>query len=196
MEIKLHLFKLSKKAVEILSAAFFIGNFWTMYYYCLITNYCGVKFMKYLLAVFAVFLCLMFVACDGTDDKKSEEEEIDHEELQLITVKNIQSLGMSIEAYEMDNYRLGSPKCANIDELIELFLSLDYQSDADVILDGWGNKFAYEADMAIGVKNFTLTSYGSDAKSGPTTAKAGVVTKFEEDIIFSDGTFVQSPEIQ
>lgn len=118
---------------------------------------------------------------------------------QTTSVENLQKLGQCVEEYLMDHNRVGCPKTgagggAAIVALQTLFKALEYNENDGMLMDGWSDYFVYEFEAALGGKNYTLTSYGSDAVAGPAPATPGVVKKFPEDLIFARGAWVQRPE--
>jgi type II secretion system protein G len=69
--------------------------------------------------------------------------------------------------------------------------------------DGWGNKLRFSADQtwnnAIPAQNYLVWSAaknGDSAGTGgwDTSAPGGATTNFNDDILFSNGTFLQYPE--
>lgn len=115
---------------------------------------------------------------------------------QTTTVANLEKLGQSVEQYIMDHNRVGSPKTgdADINDLQAIFVATEINLNPGMLKDGWGEFFIYFYEAGLGNKGYSLTSYGSDAKSGPAPATAGIVKKFPEDIIYSAGRFIQKPE--
>jgi len=64
--------------------------------------------------------------------------------------------------------------------------------------DGWGQKFEYRADQALGLtgvaaQTYAIISYGKDGKTqGGLTC--GATTNFDCDIVYSQGTFLSYAE--
>jgi type II secretion system protein G len=64
--------------------------------------------------------------------------------------------------------------------------------------DGWGQKFEYRADQAMGLtgvaaQTYAIVSYGKDGiTQGGVTC--GATTNFDCDIVYSQGTFMAYPE--
>ena len=58
-------------------------------------------------------------------------------------------------------------------------------------LDGWGTAFA--GGVSADGQAYSIESYGKD-KVNQTGTEGGPTTKFDNDIIFSNGAFVQYPE--
>jgi hypothetical protein len=117
-------------------------------------------------------------------------------ERQTATVENVMRLAICVEQYIMDNPAIGSPKIGdrNIADLQALLMAAGKSAEQAPIMDGWDRPFHYEFAAAPGGKDYTLTSYGADGAPGPAPAVKGLVRKFEEDIIFRDGRFIQRPE--
>lgn len=58
-------------------------------------------------------------------------------------------------------------------------------------LDGWGNEF----EVRVSAKSYAIRSRGSDDRFDADTYEMNhVTTSFDEDIVFSDGSFFQYPE--
>jgi len=57
-------------------------------------------------------------------------------------------------------------------------------------IDGWGTFLRYGSDGPG--NNYAIQSYGRDKASS--TINCGTTTNFNEDIVYSNGTFVQWPE--
>jgi type II secretion system protein G len=61
------------------------------------------------------------------------------------------------------------------------------------LLDGWGHKFAAGTDASG--HSYSIESYGKDGLNETETQGAAILThQFNNDIIYSDGTFVKYPE--
>jgi general secretion pathway protein G len=58
--------------------------------------------------------------------------------------------------------------------------------------DGWGNEFDFRANDAS--QSYSIRSFGSDGKPDGGAAGAFEVRRFDLDLIFGNGTFVQYPE--
>lgn len=137
---------------------------------------------------------LLLDILSGVQKIDEDESSSKKRKRQATTLKNMQTLAQSVEAYEMDNNNVGSPKCGSIYDLMTLLINEEYETNTAVIKDGWGNDLIWSVDYTAGVKNYTITSYGSDGMPGPMPAIAGIVKKYQEDIIWSDGAWVQKPE--
>jgi len=119
-------------------------------------------------------------------------------ERQKITVQYIQILGQSVEQYIMDHINVGAPRAEDIEELCDILVEYMIINDRRYRLDGWGNLLVYEFDESGDRRDFSITSYGSDGRPGPPVETneygIGVVTQYEQDIIYSRGLFTQRPE--
>jgi hypothetical protein len=114
--------------------------------------------------------------------------------LQTDTVIALQHLGQAVEQYIMDHNKVGSPKVDSIQELIAALRAAGVEgSEAFSPNDPWGNLFSYEADSVAGSKYYVLTSHGADGAPGPETREPGNATRFEEDLIWTNGHFSQRP---
>jgi type II secretory pathway pseudopilin PulG len=62
-------------------------------------------------------------------------------------------------------------------------------------LDGWGRLYDFAVDTASGAQVYAIRSYGRDGHPDVTTAyKIGPSSKFDCDIVFSNGTFIVYPQ--
>jgi general secretion pathway protein G len=114
------------------------------------------------------------------------------------TMADIKALAVAIESYHVDNSNYPSAACAS-----GLFTSPGPFLDTDSFTnlsptyiaqpparDGWGRFMRYNVDAA-GV-NYNVRSLG---RNGAADAIAcGTTTNFNEDILFSNGVFLQWPE--
>jgi len=127
---------------------------------------------------------------------KAVSDSLEESELQAATMQNIKVLGTSVEQYRMDHPSMGYPETDNIEELIEILIENEYVTDRSIIRDGWGNLLDYRPNQQEGV-GYSITSYGAGGVPGPPVAPNAfgekIVTHPEEDIIWSDGRFVQHP---
>ena len=114
------------------------------------------------------------------------------------TMADIKALALAIEAYHVDNSAYPSAACAaglytSPGPLLgtDSFTNLSPTYIALVpVRDGWGNFMRYNVDAA-GV-NYNVRSLGRDG-TGSATA-CGTTTDFNDDVLFSDGAFLQWPE--
>ncbi len=105
------------------------------------------------------------------------------------TMADLRSMATSIEEYSVDNgsYPVAATLTALLDQVTPSYVRA---LPAD---DGWGN--AFEVDSVAGL--YTVASCGRGANGGCTSACAGSCGKtgnFSDDIILSNGAFVQWPE--
>lgn len=112
------------------------------------------------------------------------------------TMADMRSLASAIEAYAVDHNAYPSASCASGLYLV-LGKPLNQNSFSDLTptyiaeppwRDGWGHPFVYGHDT----DNYNIVSLGRDRK--PNTLTCGTTTDFNDDIIYSNGTFVQWPE--
>jgi general secretion pathway protein G len=114
---------------------------------------------------------------------------------QTKTVAHLRTLGEAIEQYITDYPSIGSPKSADATALATLLASQGYLKNAETVMeDGWGNDMVYQPVAALKDRHFTIMSYGSDGAVGPDPVTAGIVKRFQEDIVFTDKGFTQKPE--
>jgi general secretion pathway protein G len=105
------------------------------------------------------------------------------------TMADLRSMGTAIEEYSIDNnfYPVATSVTALEDQVSPSYIRALPPND------GWGN--AFEVDSATGL--YTLASCGKGATGGCTSActgSCGATQFFADDIIFSNGSFVQWPE--
>ena len=105
------------------------------------------------------------------------------------TMADLRSIGTVIEEYSVDNgfYPVAATLTVLSDQVTPSYVRALPTSD------GWGN--AFEVDSVVGL--YTLASCGREATGGCTstcTGSCGKTGNFSDDIIFSNGQFVQWPE--
>ncbi len=109
------------------------------------------------------------------------------------TMADMRTIGTAVEQYQVDfNFY---PKVGGIVDVSNLasYIEPTYLKKIPT-QDGWNNPFKWDGDGTNGL-DYTIISYAKDDKSGPTTWKPGNrTTNFNDDIVFSDGMFVQWPE--
>ena len=105
----------------------------------------------------------------------------------------IKTVGQACEFYSVDNNQF--PAVGSLSSLepaegnLPPHLQPDYLTKCPTV-DGWSHALYYGSDGA----EYTVRSYGKD---GALTAATGAKTKnFKDDIIFSNGAFLQAPEGQ
>jgi general secretion pathway protein G len=104
------------------------------------------------------------------------------------TMADLRSMGTAIEEYSVDNgfYPVAASLTVLSDQVAPSYIGVL------PTVDGWGN--AFEVDSAADV--YTLASCGKGAVGGCASACAGScgeTSNFSDDIIFSNGGFVQWP---
>ncbi len=121
------------------------------------------------------------------------------------TMADMRSLATSIEAYAVDN-NVYPPGAACASGLFTSIGSIMNDSSFTCLTptyiaqppktDGW-QRFMYYNVSAPG-DNYNLVSYGRDGLLGPNGADAnnycGSTTDFNDDIVYSNGTFLSWPE--
>ena len=116
------------------------------------------------------------------------------------TMSDMRALATAIESYAVDNnvYPTAAGGCAGLYTAIGT--TVDSSSFTKLTptyiaqppkLDGWGHFMKYMVD-ANG-NNYNVQSSGRD-NSFATAFTCGTTTDFNDDILYSDGTFVQWPE--
>jgi general secretion pathway protein G len=117
------------------------------------------------------------------------------------TMSDMRSLATAVEAYAVDNnYYPTAASCTTypytavgvaITDTSWTQLAPTYIGNPPR-RDGWQNLYGYIVDTAG--NNYLIESRGRDgaAYSGPTTC--GTTTDFNDDIVYSDGNFIQWPE--
>ena len=116
------------------------------------------------------------------------------------TLSDMRSMATAIEAYAVDNvfYPTGAA-CATYpytatplatDDSSWSQLAPTYIANVPK-RDAWGNLYGYVTDMP----NYLLESRGRDGGSSSfASPNCGTTTDFNDDIVFSDGQFIQFPE--
>jgi type II secretion system protein G len=114
------------------------------------------------------------------------------------TMADIKALAVAIEAYHVDNSGYPSAACASgLFTNSGSFLATDSFTNlsptyiaAPPVRDGWGGFMLYNVD-ASGV-NYNVRSLGRDGAA--TSIVCGTTSNFNQDILFSNGVFLQWPE--
>jgi len=114
------------------------------------------------------------------------------------TMSDMRALATAIEAYHVDNSFFPTASCVG-----GLYTTagtvLDQGSFSDLTPtyiaspprhDGWGRPLVYAVDN--GFSRYNIRSYGRDGS--PSALVCGTTTDFNDDILFSNGTFLQWPE--
>jgi general secretion pathway protein G len=114
------------------------------------------------------------------------------------TMIDIRTLATAIEAFDVDNSVFPTAACdgglfttpgALLDDASFSLLTPTYLSSPP-LRDGWGHFLLYNVDN--GLSRYNILSLGRDGASG--ALNCGTTTDFNDDILFSDGTFLQWPE--
>ncbi len=105
------------------------------------------------------------------------------------TMADMRAIGTAVEAYAVDNnrYPAGGSALSAIAGVVEPRYIRTLPR-----LDAWQNNFDYVSGPAAAPQSYTIESYG---KNGANEAYfIGATTDFNNDIIFSNGTFVEYAE--
>ena len=118
------------------------------------------------------------------------------------TMADMRSLATSIEAYAVDNNSYPAGTCATgafttagsaMTDTSLTILVPTYIAQPPRI-DGWGNALKYNVAGPPGqFDQYNIVSYGRDNTKDGTIA-CGTTTNFNDDIIYSNGAFLQWPE--
>lgn len=115
---------------------------------------------------------------------------------QRITMERMRAMGEAVVLYVMDNPAWGPPRAGGISGLVDALTRHGIAESKINMYDGWGNLLIYEYGRSINGWSFTICSYGSDSLRGPVamiTDGKNIVHHSDEDIIYSNGSFVQYP---
>jgi type II secretion system protein G len=117
------------------------------------------------------------------------------------TMADMRTLATAIEAYAVDNNNYIPGACApglfttygtvttttSFEGLTPTYIAAPPKSD------GWGNNLYYNSPSPQ--DKYNIVSYGRDKAVGPVAHNiCGTTTDFNDDIIYSNGTFLQWPE--
>ncbi len=114
------------------------------------------------------------------------------------TMTDMRALATAVEAYHMDNSMFPSASCS-AGMYTDVGTVLDATSFTNLVptyvatpplRDGWGNFLIY--DVNNGRSEYNIRSRGRNAVVDAATCRA--TTDFNDDIIFSNGTFLQWPD--
>lgn len=64
-------------------------------------------------------------------------------------------------------------------------------------VDGWGNPFEVRVggqDAKARIQHYAVRSIGNDKHAESTNYRRGFITRFSEDIVFMDGSWIRAPE--
>lgn len=101
---------------------------------------------------------------------------------------DMRAMGTAIEAYYVDHkaYPVGRSKIS----AIRAELEGNYIAGLPV-KDRWGNDYLYQSD---GIESYTITSIGKDHKLDGPVIYRGPITRFTNDMVFSNGIFISFAE--
>ena len=105
------------------------------------------------------------------------------------TMADMRAIGTVVESYAVDNNRYpggGSPVST-----ISSVLEPRYIARA-VTVDAWNGQIDYTSSPSGSAQAYSIESYGKDLSNQ--ASAPGSTTDFNNDIIFSQGLFVQYPE--
>ena len=114
------------------------------------------------------------------------------------TMSDMRALATAVEAYHVDNGMFPSAACAGgafttVGSALTTgsftLLSPTYIAQSPMI-DGWGRFLLYNVDA--GRANYNIQSHGRDGSVDGIAC--GTTTDFNDDIMYSNGTFLQWPE--
>jgi general secretion pathway protein G len=114
------------------------------------------------------------------------------------TMSDMRALATAVEAYAVDNNVYPAATCnaglftttgaqlttASFTNLTPTYIAQPPKTD------GWGNFMIY--GLGPGAQAYMIRSYGRD--NAATTINCGTTTNFNDDIVYSNGTFIQWPE--
>jgi general secretion pathway protein G len=114
------------------------------------------------------------------------------------TMADMKALAVALEAYQVDNSVYPAAAC-NAGNFTDPGTSLGTGSFTNLtptyiaqppMTDGWGRFLLYH--LNAGANHYNVISKGRDGVSN--TIVCGTTTNFNDDILFSDGAFLQWPE--
>jgi general secretion pathway protein G len=114
------------------------------------------------------------------------------------TMVDMRTLATAIEAFHVDNSLFPTAACAGgqfttmgtaLDDTSFALLTPTYLANAPR-RDGWGRFYVYAVDNGFG--QYNIRSLGRNGLAD--TLSCGTTTDFNDDILFSNGTFIQWPE--
>ena len=103
-------------------------------------------------------------------------------------MSEMRAIGTAVEAYYVDHksYPIGKSNIAAVREQLE--------GNYIAVLplkDRWGNEYLYRSD---GIESYTITSYGKDHELDGPSIYRGPITRFTNDMVFSNGSFISFAE--
>lgn len=108
------------------------------------------------------------------------------------TMADIRSIATAIEAYTVDNNFYPRVNTGRVRVQLEHYLEPTYIRRIPAT-DGWGTTIFWIGATTDG-NSYTLWSSGRDRNTDFGTWFGGPRTDFNDDIVYSDGSFVQWPE--
>jgi general secretion pathway protein G len=114
------------------------------------------------------------------------------------TMSDIRALATAVEAYHVDNSMFPTATCVSglytssgSSLAVDSFTKLTPTYIAHPpVQDGWGRFLSYSVDN--GLSKYNIRSFGRDGSSD--SLVCGTTTDFNNDILYSNGTFLQWPE--
>jgi len=115
------------------------------------------------------------------------------------TMSDMRALATAIEAYAVDNNQYPPQGCASglvtTGDVVVTTTSFQLLTPTYIAtpprVDGWGRFLLYTNPVA----GYLIRSLGRDgANGGPNGINCGTTTDFNDDILYSNGTFIQWPE--
>jgi type II secretion system protein G len=105
------------------------------------------------------------------------------------TMADMRAIGTAVESYAVDNneYPAGGSPVAGIDSVLEPRYIAQLVTN-----DAWNHAIDYVSSPAADPQTYSIESYGKNGVNEATTS--GQTTDFNNDIIFSQGLFIQYPE--
>lgn len=116
------------------------------------------------------------------------------------TMSDMRALATAVEAYAVDNnvYPVSTGGCAGLYTTVGAALTTGSFTRLQPTYiaqpprqDGWGRFLYYSVDAAG--NNYNLASSGRNTNT-PAAGNCGTTTDFNDDILYSNGTFIQWPE--
>src|SRR5262249_23921511 len=115
------------------------------------------------------------------------------------TMVDMRALATAIEAYHVDNSVYPTAACAGglytsigtTDDAVSFTLLAPTYIANPPRLDGWGRFYIYAVDNGLG--QYNIRSFGRDGNAD-CALSCGTTTDFNDDLIYSNGTFLQWPE--
>ena len=115
------------------------------------------------------------------------------------SMSDMRTMATAIESYAVDNNFYPAAACpaqaittgAEINDTSLSVLAPTYIANP-VRKDGWDHFFQYGTDTTTNAQAYGLISTGRDGANGPRTCTT--TTNFNDDIVYSNGGFVQFPQ--